>query len=215
MIELKCEQRSPEWLKARVGVITATGYTNLPKNHMKYTFVKEKVAEIITGQAKVVDLSNNIYVQRGIEMEDTARGLYESVTSNKVTEIGFVFKDEKRKVGCSPDGLVGSDGLVEIKCPSTPVHLNNILSGPSIDYKRQMQFQMYCCKDRNWCDFVSWDDRVPEMPIYIQRIEKEVESQVEIEKLVQWALKSVDTKVEAIREAAKQFNVKYNLEKEL
>lgn len=206
MIELNMEQRSPEWYVARAGVITASGYTNLPLSHRKYTFVRDKVTEIITGEAIHLDLSGNKHVQRGVDMEDAARQAYEAHTGNKVQEIGFVFRDESRRVGCSPDGLIGDDGLIEIKCPSTPVHLNNAIEGPSLDYKRQMQFQMYVT-GRQWCDFVSWDDRVNDegLVMSIHRIEKDIESQLEIDKNVAWALKSIDKKVDKLRKVSSKF----------
>ncbi|MCK4518175.1 YqaJ viral recombinase family protein, partial [Candidatus Babeliales bacterium] len=120
--------------------------------------------------------------------------------------IGFVLRDESRRTGCSPDGLIGAEGLIEIKCPSTAVHLNNATEGPSLDYRRQMQFQMYVT-GRAWCDFVSWDDRVgdPGLVMSVHQIEKDLEAQLEIDRNIEWAVKTIDKKVAKLRKVSEKF----------
>ena len=79
-----------------------------------------------------------------------------------------------KDAGASPDGLVGTDGLLEIKCPFTATHIDTLLSGKVPDrYKTQMQWQM-ACTGRQWCDFVSYDPRLPEpMRLFITRVPRD------------------------------------------
>lgn len=191
MIELHCEQRTEEWYKARIGVITASACGEFMSAHKRRSFAFKKLAEMLTGESESFKM--NEYMQWGIDTEDEARIAYEKLTGNSVQEIGFVFKDESRRVGCSPDGLVGDDGLVEIKCPMTKTHLGYIESGPPKKYKDQMNFQMYCT-GRKWCDFVSYDPRVkdPKLRIYTKRLEIDIPTLIEIDDGVQYVTKTID-----------------------
>lgn len=100
-------------------------------------------------------------MMRGTELEPIARAAYEAHTGNFVEQVGFIKHTEIEWFGASPDGFSG-DGLIEIKCPNTTTHLEYLTSGkvPS-QYKNQMLAQM-ACTERKWCDFVSFDDRLPE-----------------------------------------------------
>lgn len=175
MIVLKCEQRSPEWYKARLGVITASGCYDMMTPSRRKAYALKLLAEKMTGEADA--FAANDYMQWGIDYEQYARMLYEKKMDVKVEEVGFVFKDEERLVGCSPDGLVGDDGLIEIKCPSSKVHISNMSDGPAKTYFYQMQFQMFVC-GRQWCDFVSYDPRIIDCDkrLYVKRIERDQET---------------------------------------
>lgn len=159
------EQRTEEWFSARLGKVTAsrvadvlattkTGYSTSRKNYMM-----ELMVERLTN-AKQESYTNS-YMQHGIDNEPIARASYEQVISGLVHEVGFVMHQSVKGFGCSPDGLVGLDGLVEIKCPNTAQHVDTMLNGFPSRYQAQVQAQMACTK-RSWCDFVSYDPRMPE-----------------------------------------------------
>jgi putative phage-type endonuclease len=162
------DQQSPEWFSARLGKVTAsrisdvvaktkTGYSASRKNYMM-----QLLCERLTGRKE--DAYVNAAMQRGTELEAIARSAYEVDKGVMVKEVGFVSCPfaEIAMAGASPDGLVNDDGLVEIKCPNTAQHVEFLRTG-KIDpgYELQMLFQMICTQ-RKWCDYVSFDDRLPE-----------------------------------------------------
>jgi putative phage-type endonuclease len=182
------QQRTEEWFDVRLGKVTAsrvhdllaqtkTGYSTSRKNYMM-----ELMVERLT-HAKQESYTNS-YMQHGIDNEPIARVAYEQIISGLVHEVGFVHHPCIYEFGCSPDGLVEMDGLVEIKCPNTAQHVDTILYGFPPRYKAQVQSQM-SCTEREWCDFVSYDPRMPEeMKLvrirvnrddeYIKTMEKEI-----------------------------------------
>lgn len=172
------EQRSPEWFAARLGKVTAsriadvcaktkTGWGAGRKNYMA-----ELVAERLTGRNAYS--YSNAAMQWGTDMEPDARTAYEFYRSVTVKEIGFVPHPRMADAGASPDGLVGDDGLVEIKCPNTASHLETLLGAAIPEkYLFQMQWQM-ACTGRQWCDFASYDPRLPEaMQLHIARVSRD------------------------------------------
>jgi predicted phage-related endonuclease len=113
-------------------------------------------------------------MQWGKDTEPTARAAYEFHTSNKVVEVLFVDHPEIEWSGASPDGLVGDEGLIEIKCPNTANHIKTI-TGTAIKkaYVWQMQWQMACTGSK-WCDFVSFDPRMPDhLQLFIKRVPRD------------------------------------------
>jgi len=159
------EQRTAEWFDARLGKVTASrvhdviaqtkaGYSTSRKNYMM-----ELMVERLTNTKQ--ESYTNSYMQHGIDNEPIARAAYEQVISGLVHEVGFVEHPLIKHFGCSPDGLVEKKGLVEIKCPNTAQHVDTILYGFPTRYKAQVHSQM-ACTDREWCDFVSFDPRMPE-----------------------------------------------------
>jgi putative phage-type endonuclease len=154
-----CEQRSEEWYKLRTGVVTASAAHKFLVNSTRAGYFHHILAEYLTGVSAPIPV--NDAMQWGIDYEDEAREWYEKETGRDVEEVGFVFKDNTRRAGCSPDGLVGEHGLIEIKCPTSKVHIQQMLLGPKLEYKRQMQFQMWVT-GRAWCDFVTYDPRFPD-----------------------------------------------------
>jgi len=169
------EQRSPEWFAARLGKVTAskvadviaktkTGYSASRENYMA-----QLVCERMTGTQ--AESYNNAAMQWGTDQEPLARAAYEAAADVLVDETGFVIHPTIAEAGASPDGLVGDDGLIEIKCPNTSTHIDTLLSEkvPS-KYLTQMMWQM-ACTGRKWCDFVSFDPRMPEgLQIFIKRV---------------------------------------------
>jgi len=158
------EQRTEEWFAARLGKVTASKIADvMAKTKTGYGATRAKymdqlLDEIVTGQP--TSGFTNAAMQHGIDTEPKARAAYELITGNEVVEVGFVDHPTILQAGASPDGLVGDDGMLEIKCPNTSTHRSFLVSG-KIDrrYMLQMQWQMACC-DRQWCDFVSFDDRL-------------------------------------------------------
>ncbi len=133
-------------------------------------YAAQLIAERLTGC--VAPSFTNAAMQHGTLTEPEARRAYEFFVDCDVREVGFVAHPALAMAGASPDGLVGSDGLVELKCPNTATHIDTLLSGVVPDkYIKQMQFQMICT-GREWCDFASYDNRLPErMRLFVKRVE--------------------------------------------
>jgi putative phage-type endonuclease len=177
MIEM-IEQRSDAWFEARIGKVTAsrvadvlaktkTGYSATRDNYMA-----QLVCERLTGEKG--ESFNNAAMQHGTDTEPLARAAYESLKDVLVDEVGFVPHPKILMAGASPDGLVGDDGLLEIKCPNTATHIETLLSQivPG-KYNTQMQFQM-ACTERSWCDFVSFDNRLPQdLQMFVKRVPRD------------------------------------------
>lgn len=171
-------QGSPEWHAIRLGKVTAsriadvcartkTGWGAGRKNYMA-----ELVAERLTGTR--AEGFTNSAMQWGTDMEPEARIAYEFYRGSNVEQIAFVAHPTIGETGASPDGLVGNDGLVEIKCPNTATHIETLLGGTLPDkYFLQMQWQM-ACTGRAWCDFASYDPRLPEsMRLFVDRVKRD------------------------------------------
>jgi len=199
------EQRSPEWYAIRLGRVTAsrvadivartkTGYSTSRMNYMA-----ELICERLTGVQGASYAS--AAMQWGTETEPMARAAYEGIVGDLVIETGFVPHGSIPMAGASPDGLIGDDGLVEIKCPITATHIETLL-GQSVPgrYNTQMQWQMACtgCK---WCDFVSYDPRMPEgMQIVIKRVERDNVAIAELEREVVNFINELDSKIIQLKE---------------
>jgi len=172
------EQRTEEWYEARLGKITASRFIDVltmgrkgvewGKTAMGYAY--EIVAEIMTGVKKPNIKANAL--EWGTEVEPLAREAYEQETFVKVKDEGFV--EYNNHIGCSPDGLVGADGGLEIKCPYTSVrHLSTILSRKVPDeYIPQVQGSMLVT-GRKWWDYESFDPRFKKNKTIIIRVERD------------------------------------------
>ena len=199
-------QRTDEWRKVRLGKVTAsrigdlmaktrTGYSTSRANYMA-----ELVCERMTGQP--AENYQNAAMLRGIEMEPQALAQYCFQTDLGVDLVGFVDHPEIPDSGCSPDGYVGKEGLVEIKCPGAPgTHMETLLTGTvDLRYVRQMAFQM-ACTGRQWCDFVSYDPRwPPSMQLWVKRYERDDTAIKAIEVEVMTFLGELCDKVAALRQ---------------
>lgn len=166
-------QRTPEWIAARRGCLTASRVADiLPNKNGKYresrrTLMLRLIAERISGRVKETGISPAM--QWGIEHEDEARERYEEETGELVDLAGFILHPDVPNLGASPDGLVGDDGLIEIKCPETETHVSYILDGiPPEKYVPQM-LQQLIVTGRKWCDFVSYDPRAKDNELFIVR----------------------------------------------
>ena len=171
-------QGSDEWKALRLGKVTASRVSDVvAKTKSGYgagraNYAAQLIAERLTGTP--AESYTNAAMQHGTETEPEARAAYEFYQCVTVEEVAFVPHPKIDQAGCSPDGLVGGDGLVEIKCPQTATHLETLL-GQAVPgkYETQMQFQM-ACTGRKWCDFVSYDPRMPEnMRLFIKRVPRD------------------------------------------
>jgi len=162
MIVDTAEQGTQEWLNARAKVITASNFAKVmskgrgsspSKTRMSYMI--EKATEHLTGNPVSNGYLNDA-MRRGTELEPEARNYYTILTGNQVQQSGLIYLDETKHIGASVDGLVGDDGLVEIKCPNLATHVNYLLDGvvPAA-YVKQVQGQMWVT-GRKWCDFFSY-----------------------------------------------------------
>lgn len=159
-------QRTAEWLRDRTGCLTASRFADVMARKRDgsptkayYDLIDTLIAERVTGDS--IGIGTTAAMQWGIDHEDEARAEYEAQTGSFVDLCGFIPHPTVDWLGASPDGLVGSDGLVEIKCPfSTVVHLRRIAAKvvPE-EYRPQMLLQLICT-GRKWCDFVDFDPRL-------------------------------------------------------
>lgn len=164
------EQGSDAWLQARCGVITASNFSAvISKGATRKTYLMKMAAERITGE--VGENFTNKAMEWGTAHEPQARANYELETFNDVEEVGFIVANDW--VGVSPDGLIGDNGLLEIKCPNTNTHIETVLSNKMpAKHKPQVQGQLLVSK-REWCDFVSYDPRVPNHKLFITRVSRD------------------------------------------
>lgn len=180
------KQRTDDWYQARIGKVTASRISKLNAKPTKGKSLNalelELLTERITGQA--VDNFTSHAMQWGIDTEPLARQAYELQYFCTVIETGFINHPTIAMCGASPDGLVGDDGLIEIKCPNTVTHISTILSDAvPCEYIPQMQWQM-ACTGRKWCDFVSFDPRLTDKPLFIKRVYRDDKQIAELEQLV-------------------------------
>lgn len=202
-------QGSPEWFAARLGKVTASrvadviARTKSGWGASRANYMAELVAERLTGTPAASFI--NAAMQHGIDQEPNARAAYEFRANVDVQLVGFVDHPTIAMSGASPDGLVGSDGLLEIKAPQTATHIDMLLTRKIPEkYITQMMWQM-ACTGRKWCDFVSFDPRMPEaMSILAERVERNNEIIAGLERDVSAFLAELDAKVAALRERYEQ-----------
>ena len=165
-----CEQRSKQWYDLRCGKLTASNFHVLMHNSCTaHQYIMEKALERLTGKC----VPNRFWtedLQRGIDLEPVACREYELETGNKVVHVGFVQHNEY--VGSSPDGLVGTEGGVEFKCPNeTNFWKLQLHPKVSPQHYTQIQFNLWVCK-RQWCDYIVYSTM--ERPV-IQRVVRDEE----------------------------------------
>lgn len=172
------EQRTDEWFAARAGKVTASRIADVMAKTAKGwgasrgDYLSQLVRERLLGACEPG--FTNAAMQWGTDQEPNARDCYAFTNDVTVQEVGFLSHPTITMAGASPDGLVGDDGMVEIKCPNPATHQATLLGGPIADkYVKQMQFQM-ACAGRQWCDFVSYDPRWPvEMQLHVTRVARD------------------------------------------
>jgi len=200
------QQGSEEWKQARCGRVTASrvhdivavtrsgGYTSGRKNYLA-----DLVIERLTGQP--APSYQSAAMEYGIATEPEARFAYALAQGVEIEEVGFVPHPTIDMAGCSPDGLVSKDGLVEIKCPNTATMIEVLLGAPvNLAYASQCHFQM-ACTGRQWCDLVTYDNRLPDgMRMHIQRIARDDKIIAKLDTEVEQFLVDLDATVDLLRQ---------------
>lgn len=198
------EQRTQDWYQARLGHVTASQMSNVlatiksGEAASRANYRIQVITERLVG-APTEDAFVSSAMQRGIDLEPVARSVYEAYRGVDVEECGFVQHPSIKWFGASPDGLIGDDGLIEIKCPNSQQHIqywcDQKIPGK---YQAQMLAQL-ACTQRKWCDFVSFDNRMPEdMMLLVIRFEPAKEEIEKIESEVKRFLSEVDMQLDVI-----------------
>lgn len=170
---IDCKQGTPEWLAARAGIPTASCFDKIvtPKELKPSAsargYAMHLLAEYYTGSP--IETEGSGFMERGTDMEAEAVGWYAMQTGADVKPAGFCLHDEGI-AGCSPDRLVGEDGLLEVKCPGMVKHLTYLMFGFD-DYRLQVQGQLWIT-GRAWCDKLSYH---PTLDKVVKRIERDDE----------------------------------------
>jgi len=193
------EQRTDDWFAARLGKVTASRVADvIAKTKTGYgagraNYAADLVVERLTNQK--ASSFTNAAMEWGTEQEPNAKAAYAAKTGILVEDVGFIDHPTVAMSGASPDGLA-EDGLVEIKCPNTATHLEYIFDGkPPLKYFTQMQWQM-ACTNRPWCDFVSYDPRLPErLQLLVVRVPRDDEYIAMLETEVAKFLAELDDKL--------------------
>lgn len=186
MIILDCEQGSDEWLAARAGVPSASMFSSIitpsgASSTARKDYLRQLAGEWLIGKPDPDAYSGSYWMKRGQELEPQARSFYEFWVEEKVNQVGFIYKNALRQVGCSPDGLVGDKGGWENKTPKLTTHIGYLENGivPAI-YKAQIQGCMWIT-DREWWDFMSFH---PDTEPLVIRVERDDEFISKLETLV-------------------------------
>ena len=204
------EQRSDEWFKARLGKVTASKIhdimikTKTGESTYKTKYRMQLVTERLTG--KVVPMFMNDAMKHGVEYEDEAKTCYanyrELLVGTDVRDVGMIDHPSIDMCGASPDGLVGDDGLIEIKCPQSITHTTTLETGHIHKrYIHQMQWQM-ACTGKQWCDFVSYHPDFPDdLKLFISRVPRDNELIARLEEEVSTFVQEVEYKIKTIKES--------------
>lgn len=197
-------QNTPEWLQARCGSVGASDVPDIVRktktgpSATRDNLMALKVLERLTGV--VSPTYQSLAMRNGHERQPMAISAYEFMTDQRVAPIGIIPHPWIEHAHASPDGLVGDNGLVEVKCPQPAAHLQALLTEKvERDYQVQVQWQM-ACGDRDWCDFVSWNpDFPPAMQLWFCRLQRD-ESWIDelVDEVVKFLLE-LDHKVAALK----------------
>lgn len=167
------QQGTPEWLALRCGIVTASEISNIitpegkPSKSEKY--INQLLAEWVIGRP-LTDFQSG-WMERGHEIEDEARNWYALMRDVEPQTVGFVYSDDDRMVGCSPDALIGDDGMLEIKAPSPWWQMAYLRDGKvPKTYRPQTQGQLYVT-GRRWCDFLAYHPDLPPLLVRAHRDE--------------------------------------------
>lgn len=168
------DQRTDEWYQARLGRVTASRVKDVMAKGRttRQNYMMQLLCERLTGRHD--EGFTSAAMQRGTELEPVARSAYEVDRGVMITETGLIMHPRIEGFGASPDGLVGAHGMLEIKCPNTATHIATMQSGRhDTQYEWQMLAQLSCA-GRDWVDFVSFDDRLPEpLQYFCARFERD------------------------------------------
>lgn len=189
---INAEQGTEEWLKSRIGCPSGSGFSKLitsagKESASRASYVNQLIAEKVIGE--IPETYENEWMARGKELEPDARAFYEFERGVTVVETGFC-KHDTYECGISPDGFVGADGGLEIKCPAPSTHVKYFRAGklPS-EYKPQVQGCLWIT-GRTWWDFLSYH---PSLPPFLIRVERDEEFIKSLESIVIKACEEIET----------------------
>ena len=194
-------QRTDEWFEKRRGKVTASRVGDVvlrQKNGSFYAkredYKNQLICEILTGN--IVSSITSAAMQHGIDTEDEAFDVFKKTMWMDVTKADFVVHPTILRSGASPDGYIGDEGLLEIKCPKSQTHIETLRRGTyDPQYVPQMQWQM-ACTGRKWVDFVSYDPRLPEAyRLFVDRIERDDLWIAQANEMVEQFLREVDEEI--------------------
>lgn len=199
-------QGSPEWLQMRLGKVTASRVSDIAAKTKtgfgasRANYMAQIIAERLTGT--VQESYSNAAMAWGTATEPEARDAYSFRVDADVQQVGFVHHPAIHMSGASPDGHIGDLGSVEIKCPNTATHIDTLIErGVASKYTTQIQWQL-ACTGRKWCDFVSFDPRMPEsMRLFVERVHRDDARIAELEKAVREFLAELDQKIGVLNKA--------------
>jgi YqaJ-like viral recombinase domain len=168
---VSCEQGSPEWFAARLGLPTASEFSTVMakgkdggKSVTRKTYMLKLAGEILTGEP--MESYSNVHMERGKEQEAEAREAYELMRDVDTLQVGFIVNGDK---GCSPDSLIGSDGGLEIKTALPHIQVERLLKGDlPAEHRAQVQGNMWVTERQYW-DFVSYCPRLPLLIVRVPR----------------------------------------------
>lgn len=204
---IECLQGSPEWHAARCGRVTASRVADIMRttksgvSASRNTYLGELVAERLSGV--VAEGFKSKAMEWGNETEEKARDFYAFMRNIEPVAVGLVIHPTIEMAAASPDRLIGDDGLLEVKCPNSATHIATLRGAPiDPDYIKQMQWQM-ACTERDWCDWVSFDPRLPpDMQMVVRRVKRDPVLIADMQRAVTTFLQEVD---EAIADLVKRF----------
>jgi len=204
-----CLQGSQEWFAARIGVLSSSRVADAVKKAKRESTGELQGRKDLKLDLAVERITNRPmehfvtkWMERGTELEPLARAAYELRMDTEVRQVGFVLHPTIKWAGCSPDGLCGDDGLVELKVPKPSTHAEYLLAEcvPEI-YVPQIAWQMACCPDRKWVDFVSYCPDFPEpLALFICRVQRDEKRIAEMEMEARKFLAEVDLIVTQLKE---------------
>lgn len=178
-----CVQGSEEWYKIKCGVPSASNFDKIitssgdpSKQAQKYLY--RLAGEFVTGVSE--ETFQNANMLRGNELESEARNYYEMINDTEVKQVGFIFNNPDIEYGCSPDGLVGDDGMIQIKCPLAATHVGYLLDNKlPLDYFVQTQSELFVT-GREWNDFMSYCPRMKPLIVRVKP-DKEFHRKLKVE----------------------------------
>lgn len=201
---LDVEQGSHEWIAARLGKVSAsrmadmTARTKTGYGASRANYAAELIVERLTGTP--AERYTNAAMAWGTEKEPDAKDAYCFLRDAEIVPVGLVLHPTIAMACASPDGLVGDDGLIEVKCPLSATHIDTLLSETIPEkYVKQMMWQM-ACTGRQWCDFVSFDPRLPaEMQVFIRRVPRDNALILELEQETVKFLAEIDQTISKLQ----------------
>jgi YqaJ-like viral recombinase domain len=204
MTIIECAQRSPEWFQARLGRLTASRAADMlatirtgeaaARRDLRTQLVLERICGVSQENGYI-----NADMQRGIDLEPQAVAAYEAQAGTFVEPVGFCLHDDLL-CGCSPDGLVGDDGLIEIKCPRSANHLAYLRATTVPKEHLPQLVHALWITGRQWVDFISYDPRFPEpLQLFVARYRQDEQEIAVYDHVARAFLAEVDREVESVQ----------------